>query len=183
MNKLMDAISDNVTSVLHLVNTFCLKIKFYNDKRKFEDAVCTARIILEKIGESIYLKPVNELDITRTKNLIVGNSNEELYGMKLMENERSLAILRILDSIVTSSYFTNPTLNESIGRRIVELSFQHGISKFSPLGLVGFGQILCRKKDKLGFRFGLLGLHFAEKNQAKEVLIWGKFYKLTLMIW
>jgi len=53
MNKVMDIISDNVISVLHLINSTCLKIKYYNDTRLFEDAISTGRGILDKIGESI----------------------------------------------------------------------------------------------------------------------------------
>ena len=54
MNKLFDILLNNTRSILHLVNVYSLKIKLFNDERKFEDAIDTVWSILDKVGESIY---------------------------------------------------------------------------------------------------------------------------------
>ena len=48
----MEAVLKNASSVLHTVQVHALKIKYYNDKRKFQDALDTAICILDKIGEN-----------------------------------------------------------------------------------------------------------------------------------
>ena len=149
MNKLIDIVANNATSILHLVNVYSLKIKFYNDERKFEDAIDTARSILDKIGESIYdLLP--EIELQRAKNLIVGKSDEEICSMKKMTDDVSNAAIRMLNEIATSSYFARPELAVSITTKMVQLTFQNGVSKYSGFGFCALGALLCKNQDQIG---------------------------------
>jgi len=171
MIKLVDTIHENVETALHLVNSFILKMKFYDDERNFEATLSTARIILDKLGESLYLKPLTESDMIRTKSLIIGKSDDEICSMKTMQNDLMIETLRVLDSTTVAAFMIDRTLlSDSIAKRIVDLTFQYGISKYSSLGFCTFGSALRIKGDNLGYRFGLLGLKLAEKCQSKEMI-------------
>ena len=174
MNQLINTILGNAKTALHLVKSYSLKIEYYNDKRKFEDAINTAQVILEKFGDNICFKPVTESDINRTKNLISGMTDEEVCAMKPMQDELAIACVRILNDITVSSYFSNPSLSRSVVIRTIQLSFAHGLSKYSANGFSAFGKIQCGRQGddnvRIGFRFGQLGLKIAEKYKAKETL-------------
>ena len=157
--------------MLDLTNIFCLKIKFHCDKRRFDDAISTGKTILDKLGENLCFKPVTELDINKTKNLIIEKS-DKISILKTMDDERLIAVAEILYRMMLSSYFSNPTLLLSITNRMIQMTFEFGISKACSLCFCVFGMHLCSRQDNLGFRFGSIALTLIEKNQAKEVIPW-----------
>ena len=148
MKKSINIVLNNTTSILHLVNIYNLKIKFYNNERKFENAIDTARRILDKIGESIFnLFP--EIELERAKNLIVGKSNEVIPSMKKMTNDVSNVAIRTLNEIVTSSYIAKPELIFFIATKIVQLTFQNGVSKYSTFSFCTLRALLCKNQDQI----------------------------------
>ena len=57
------------------------------------------------------------------------------------------------------------------GGRIAQLTFEHGISKYSALGLAMIGKLFCVVKDyDRGYLFGELSLAVVHKFKAKDLL-------------
>ena len=145
MSKLIDTISDNVSSNLDLVDSYCLNIKYYNDKGMLQDAINTARIILDKIDKDIFCETLTEEEFLETKSLIIGKSNQEIAAMGSMQKDALPSkTIKILYNIMASCHFANPKLFVVVACRIVQLTIKYGVSKYSALGFVALGTILCR---------------------------------------
>ena len=53
MKEIIEEISENVTSKLHLIKSYSLQIQRYKDKRKFEKAISSAICILDYLDENV----------------------------------------------------------------------------------------------------------------------------------
>ena len=174
------AISKNAASALHTVQTYALQIRLYNDNRKFQDAFDTAVCILNKIGENInYTQSEAEIDslIDKTKLLLNGKSYEEITEMEEMQDESKLAIMMILSESLSTLHFFNPQLYCLVSLRMVHLTLQCGISKFSPLGFIALGSALCGRntKDRFPYELGKLSIKILDKIYVKEFVPWVSF--------
>ena len=188
VDNCMKAILKNATSILHTVGIVSLKIKHFNDVRKFQDALDTAMSILEKIGEDTNYAQSEAMlitDVNRAKELVQEKSLDEISKMKEMNDEYKLATMAILSEILSSVYFINPQLYFRISLRMVFLTFEYGVCKFSALGFSALGSALCSKgssmMDSFPYQVGKLSILFLENVYVKELAPWvyGCFYGLV----
>ena len=136
MNAILDDISKHASSSLHSVKSYSLKIKYFNDRRNFEDAVNIAVHFLELLGERIVddrCESMTDSDVSNLRKILSETSKEKVVGKEMFNDELS-AIMMILDDILYSCVYSNRQLLASISARIVNLSLIHGISEFSPKG-------------------------------------------------
>ena len=63
--------------------------------------------------------------------------------MKEITDDVLNAAIRILNEIVTSSYFVKPEFIVLIATKIVQLIFQNGVSKYSSFGFCTLRALLC----------------------------------------
>ena len=122
-----DQISANATSSLHLVTSYSLQIKSYNDKFMWEESVRSAVKILKKIGEKIDLDQTDLMvasEVQRTKDLIKGKSHQEIVAaMTEMKDERSLSRMMIYSNVLSASFALNPELYSYISARMGKVVF------------------------------------------------------------
>ena len=121
MNEILDEISKNASSSLHLVKSNSLKIKYCNDGHRFEDAISIAVHFLALLGERIVDNRCESLttsDVLNLKKILSDTSIEKITEKKIC-NDNLSSILMILDDILYSCFFSNPQLQASISARIV----------------------------------------------------------------
>merc|ERR1719469_385650 len=117
----------------------------------YEDAISTAVRILNKLGEEICLDQ-NESTIAsiilQTKSLANGTSIKKILNMTEMDDDSLLSVMEILNTILFSCYYINPYLAVVVCARMIELTFQFGISKYTCSGFCAFSAFLAAKGDK-----------------------------------
>ena len=124
----------------------------------------------------------NDLTMNEAKLLLSAKSHDEISEMEKMQDESKVAIMSILSNALTSTYFINPKIYCLVSLRMVNLTLQHGISKFSCLGFIALGSALCTKfsnmMDKFPFELGKLAIMLLDKVYVKEYIPWvyGPFY-------
>jgi len=174
MNAILDEISKHASSPLHLVKSYSLKIKYYNDGRRFEDAINIAIHFLALLGERIVdgrCESLTTSDVSNLKKILSEMSVEKIIEKKMVDDNVS-STLMILDDILYSCYFSNPQLLASISARIVQLSLAHGISDFSPVGFAIYGAVLTSQGDDLGYHVGKIAMRLLKESQTKENIPW-----------
>ena len=180
--KYIEKIFRYVFNDLDLVAPNLLLIRMYNDKRMNEDAIDTAVRILDKLGEKI---TVNQNESTtasiveQTKNLVGRLSSDDIFKLKPMEDKRLLSVMEILHSILYSCYFSNnPCRLAHISSRMLQLTFLHGISKYTCLSICAFATVLSGRRDKSAYDYGKMSMSLVEKLNLKEMipLVKGTFY-------
>ena len=171
MNKYIDKIFKNVDAPLDLVAPYLLLIRMNSDKRMENEALSNASTILHKLEESIDPnQTITSSDILRTKNL-VQQPIESLLEMKKMEDRRLLSVMEVLNAISYVSFKSgNRQVFASLTIKMVQLTVNHGISKYSSVGFGNFAALLRRIKDKSSFDFGKLSLKLLEKLKGKELI-------------
>ena len=137
MNDIMITILRNATSSFDLVQIYSLKMTRCNELILFDDATNTAMIILNKIGEkidqSMYADNIIKSLIEKVKSLLTGKSEEEIIQLKDMTDDAN-PIMLIYRDLSKSSFFVNPALFIYMSIRMIELTFSHGLSKYSCIG-------------------------------------------------
>ena len=190
MSTFLDEISTHATSALHLVQSYVIQIRCYNDRRMYKEALEKGLCILEKIGESRLCantrsisedKSIITSEVYATKNFFNGISKETLSSMREIEDENLIAVVLVLSSIITSVHMNAPQLVPLISSRMIQITFSHGISKYSSVGFVLFGAFLSSRGDKLGYEVGNYALFLLHKMRVKEVfpLVYTAYYHLV----
>ena len=172
MDSLIEEISDNVTTKLHLIKSCSLQIKQYKDVRKFEKAIKLAIRILDYLGESIEMNPDTatiQRNVLEARGLVRQITTKEAMEYDIMKDEVLLSVMMILSDILYGAFLVNKKLFSLITARMTILSFKHGLSKHSAYGLCSFGVTLCGNRgDKIGYLCGQLALVLLDKMQEKE---------------
>ena len=178
MIALLNIISANATSALHLVQSNVIKVRYHNDKRKYAKAIEQGLAILDKIGErELCMKArsnsedssVINSQIQETKAMVNDILKRSLSVIQENEDETSNAVMLILSNMMTSSYQSSPKLLLLITCRMIHITFQHGISIHSSLPLCQFGVILSNRGDNLGIKVGNYALLLFQKMRSKEL--------------
>ena len=126
LNKIIEAIDDNATSILHKAKSLSFYIRLKSDKGFFEDAINAGLYYLDKIGEKLYLSKWEE-EFQKTKKLISGLSSVNVSTMKVMSNDVPLAVMMILNCMTTSCFVLKPQLISLVASRMVQLTISDGI--------------------------------------------------------
>ena len=127
MNSFIDEITKNVTCTLHLVQPLSLKIRHFNDRRMYKDAIGVAGGIIDKIDADVSRIIFHDItqsvttvsDIESARLLIVNKSVDSILKIRPMDDENANAIMLVLRSIVASTFFHNIHLMFSISCKFV----------------------------------------------------------------
>lgn len=119
MNELIQDIFHNVNLTLDLVQPYSLRIRFYNDKRMYDDALTTGLEILGKLENNIVTDELSVAiasNVQKMKGLLFGKSSDDISMIKA-NNETVVAIMMIFSNIVTSAFFSDLNLLLFISRK------------------------------------------------------------------
>ena len=115
MNEFIDEISSNVTRTIDLVQPLNLRIRYFNARRMYKDAIDVAAGMIEKIDKDVnrilfhensQLKPTAS-DIGNVRLLILNKTVDSVLEIGTMNDENASAIMLVLKSIITSAFFYN----------------------------------------------------------------------------
>ncbi|MBZ4421747.1 ATP-binding sensor histidine kinase [Myxococcus sp. RHSTA-1-4] len=94
-----------------------------------------------------------------------GRSLEELLAAAPMHESEQLACVRLLASLGSPAFFSNPALFSFIRVRTLNLTLQHGNTPDASLAYVSYGMILAERTGDYatGHAFGRLGVELARR--------------------
>jgi len=88
-----------------------------------------------------------------------------------MVDLQKLAAMRILMSLISAAYISNPPLLFPIILTILHLSLKYGNCSYSAYGYALYGLLLCGPLADIesGYRYGKLALQLLDQFNAKEL--------------
>ena len=174
METLVSAVVQNAKEVLDQVKAYEVKIQSYIAQRKLREAIDIALDILKLLGVRLPKNP-NKFDVllglVKTKLRLAGKPIENLLALPEMTAPDKKAAMRILNSIVSATYFIAPSLMPLLTFKGVSLSVKYGNSFLAPARYAGYGIILCGFFGDIesGYRYGNLALRVLKQLNIRNV--------------
>ena len=161
MDRLVDVVNDKARTTLDRVRAAEVRIAGYIAQARNDSVLGVALGVLSLLGLRLPEKPSMGrvlLAVLRTKLALLGKQPEGLVDLPRMQDERSLAAMRIMTKIASIAYVVNPNLFPVLVCKMTELSVRKGTAPESPFGYALFGTILCGALGDIntGYRFGTL---------------------------
>ncbi|HEY9710860.1 MAG TPA: AAA family ATPase, partial [Oculatellaceae cyanobacterium] len=174
MERWATVVLQQAKTVLDKVKVFEVKIQTCVAQVKQLEAIQIGLQTLKLLGVNIPESPT-ELEIQQkmeeTTIALRGKNIEDLMNLPLMTDTNKLAALRILSSMLASSYIAAPQIWPMINCEQVNLSIRYGNAPFSTLAYASYGTFLIATLQNIDLadRFGKLALSLVEQLNAKEL--------------
>ncbi|MBF2065322.1 MAG: AAA family ATPase [Calothrix sp. C42_A2020_038] len=179
MQKFAEIIKLNAKNALDKVTTYHIQILACIAQKQLPKSITIGLEILELLDVSFSISPT-EADIqqalTETISMIPQSGIASLIDLPLMTNSQSLAVLKILDVISSTTYFLNPPLNALNTLAMVKLSIQYGNTSLSPVIYSQYAYVVnaISNNIELNHELGNLALNllnrFTEQTHASKTL-------------
>ncbi len=174
MERLTGIVLEHARTLMDKVRIYEVKIQGHIAEKRLMEAVTTALEVLALLGERFPKRPgkIRQLVwLMRTRLALAGKSSEELLHLPAMTDPTKCAVMRILSSMASATYYAAPQLLPLIAFKCVMLSARHGNSPESCSWWAVYGFILCGKVGDIasGSRFGKLALALAERAESHTI--------------
>ncbi|NEQ41736.1 MAG: GAF domain-containing protein [Okeania sp. SIO3I5] len=162
-------------SLLEQVNVYKIKIQSSASQNKLTETVAIAQQFLQKLKISFPDAPTQkyiEEVIADIDKQIQNRNIEDLVDLPQMSDPKQIAIVQILNSILPTVFFSNPSLFPLLVCTSIKLSIQYGNTPVSAYSYSCYGVIACTmwQNVETGVKFGQLALQVVSKMNAKAVL-------------
>lgn len=143
-------------------------------QKQFLEAIELGRQVLKQLDIDIPREPdAQEIQqaLDTTAKLVPQAQIQSLVDLPEMTDPKSLAALRILNSIAVSVYLAQPQLFPLIVLAQVKLSILHGNAPISAGAYARYSLVLCGKVNDIeaGYAFGQLALTLSEQFSNREI--------------
>jgi predicted ATPase/signal transduction histidine kinase/tRNA A-37 threonylcarbamoyl transferase component Bud32 len=161
-------------SLLDKVKSYEIQIQACLAQNLLKQAIQIALDVLEKLDIKLPSKPSQIqvlLGLAKIKLILAGKKPLDLAELPKMTDAKILAAMRILASVISTSYVAEPNLLPLIVFKQVELSIKYGNTAFSAFAYAFYGVLLCGALVDIetGYKFGQLAISVQEKLNAKEM--------------
>ncbi|NET42801.1 ATP-binding sensor histidine kinase [Okeania sp. SIO2B3] len=170
MEEFADIGLKNAQDLLDTIAIYEIIIQALQAQLKFQEAIDTAMIILEKL--EIRSFPENpesfhvELWLDEVRKNLRGRAPSTLVNLPTATEPRAIAAIRILASICSAAYKAAPMLMPLITFEQVNLSIKYGNSSVSAFAYADQGLVLCGMCNdiEVGYQFGELASKLLRKS-------------------
>ncbi|MGR3278056.1 PAS domain S-box protein [Acaryochloris marina NIES-2412] len=143
-------------------------------QKQFLEAIELGRQVLNQLEIDIPREPdAQEIQqaLDATAELVPPSQIQSLVDLPVMTDPKSLAALRILNSIAVSVYLAQPQLFPLIVLAQVKLSILHGNAPISAGAYARYSLVLCGKVNDIetGYAFGQLALTLSDRFGNREI--------------
>ncbi|MEB3340610.1 ATP-binding protein, partial [Okeania sp.] len=173
MDKLVDIVLEKANNILEKMKVYETKIQAYITMTKLQEALTIGLSVLSLLG-MIFPTNITESYIKEYLQNTEANLREknisELINLPLLEEPEKLAVLRILSSLFSIVFVSNPALLPLIICKQINLSLNSGISTFFAFACTAYGFLLCTIEQDIdtGYQFGRLACELLEKFNSKD---------------
>ncbi|MCL6435034.1 MAG: GAF domain-containing protein [Leptolyngbyaceae cyanobacterium HOT.MB2.61] len=175
MEQLAEQVLRHAQTDLDKTNVYLVKIQACIAQNRLLDAIRTALQALELLGTKLPEKPSRfEVlqGLIRTKLALAGRQIENLVNLPRMTDPYKLAVMRVIASVCTPTYFLVPELWQLMVFQKIQLSVKYGNAPGSAFGYADYGMILCgvEQNIKAGYRFSQLASTLQSQLNAREFI-------------
>lgn len=174
LELLSETVIKHARTILDTIPVYESKIFALQARNQLHDAIDVGIWVLGRLGFRVPLKP-NLLHIgfefMRTKRALFGKSTQDLLDIPKMVDPHQIGTFRMLASIGTSTYFTNPELLTLLVFKSIQLSLKYGNTSYTAISYTAFGMIHCSILGNIdaGYDYGKLALRLVEKYDFQKV--------------
>ncbi|MGB5149889.1 MAG: AAA family ATPase [Mycobacterium sp.] len=172
LHTLLDEADAVLTEPADRARLAYLRIKGRLAQNRLQGALETGLTALDELGEPLPRnpnKPRMGLALLSMKLTMRRWSNEQLLELPYCEDQRVIAIQRILGELFHICYSIDPNYFPLLVRKQLDLTLAHGHTPASPLMLANYAILLAVTGDRAGSqRFGEVGLTLAERPEFRE---------------
>jgi predicted ATPase/signal transduction histidine kinase/tRNA A-37 threonylcarbamoyl transferase component Bud32/ActR/RegA family two-component response regulator len=173
MDKYINIVLENVNNTLDKLVAYDVKMQYLIALTQQGEALQLGLKIVESLGENLHTENLEYIDI------------EALIDLPLMKDPVKLAVMQVLNTVLTPAWANNPTAFEQICITMTKLSYQYGNCDYSAVAYVFYGGFLSGQGDiDRGYRFGKMGVELIDKLNLKpfKARVYTLFYA-TVMHW
>ncbi|NEO52298.1 MAG: AAA family ATPase [Okeania sp. SIO3B5] len=186
MEQLAEVGLENARNLLDTIKLYEVKIQALEAQTRFQEALDTAMIILEKLGISQFPKEPDSSDIElwleRVRENLGDRHPTTLVELPVMTDPNILAAMNLMFYLTPTAYKYKPMLMVLITFEEVILSLQYGNSLVSTYAYSVQGLVLCNTFGEIekGYQFGQLALELQPESNA---VAYGRaFYVMNALI-
>ena len=155
-------------------------------RKAMDTALTTLFNGLKELGEDLRLTPTR-LDLfasSRTlRRQFKGMSKQDFLALPCLKDKGALSKLKFLSAVSLNAYFVNNVrLCQLVPRRMIALTVQHGLCKYTPLAFALYAHQVTAAGDFVeGTKFGEIAYQLIDQLQAKENLGLITFYLVVFV--
>ncbi|MEG3840592.1 AAA family ATPase [Microcoleus sp. herbarium14] len=160
-----DLILQQATTQLDAVKVYEIKIQMYVNTMQLARAFHTGLQALEMMGF-----PLSKIQELAAYEMILPQF-EDLGNLPKMTEPDLIAVIKLLQSIITPALAVNPEISVQIVFSQVNLCIQCGYSDIAALSYVWYGTLLCAFGEiEKGYHAGQLAVRLLEKFDNKQLI-------------
>ncbi len=160
-----ELILQQATTQLDAVKVYEIKVQMYINTLQLVRALDTGLQALEMMGFS--LAKIQDL----AGNEVILPQFEELENVPKMTDRELIAVIKLLQSIMTPAFGAKPEIGFPIVVSQVNLCIQRGYSDIAALSYVWYGTLLCAFGEiEKGYQAGQLAVKLLEQFDAKPLI-------------
>ncbi|MEG3956598.1 AAA family ATPase [Microcoleus sp. herbarium2] len=171
--QLLEVVLEEAKTILDRVKVYEVKIQSYISQYRLSEAIEIGLEVLEKLG--VLMSQISEdpgvIVQKIARKLAEENKQiEDLADLPEMTNPYHFAAIRVLLTVTSAAYLTNPALLSRLLLAMVDLCLTYGNPPLAAGVYVNYGVFLTASGDiDSGYRFGQLSLRLLEKFNAKNI--------------
>jgi predicted ATPase/signal transduction histidine kinase len=172
MEELIETVISQAKSLLEKVNVYRIRIQANISQNKVTEGIGIGLEVLQQLGVTFPETPTqNDIQqaLIEIGQLIKDREVEDFINLPIMTDREKIAILQIINNIITSAYVSGSPLYPLLVANSVKLSIQHGNTSASALAYASYGLIACNflQDINIGVKFAQLVLQLIDKLDAK----------------
>ena len=172
MENFVETVIAKANSLLEKVYVYRIRIQANISHNKLSEAICIAKQILQQLGITFPDTPTREdiqNNIAEIGSMIGDREIEDLVYLPIMTEAEKIAIIKIVNSVMTAAFISGSTLYPLLVALSVKLSIEYGNTSLSASIYPPYGIIACSMMQDVdtGVKFGELALQVASKFNAK----------------
>ena len=170
----IETVIQKAQSLLDQVNIYCLKIQIYVAQTHLQEAITTAKQLLQCLGVSLPESSTQEDNwqlVLEVEQLIGNRAISELSDLPIMTDETKIAIVRVISSVIPAAYISGSPFFPLWVVLATKISIQFGNIPVSAFIYINYSYILCHYFQAIdtGEEFGQLALQLVDDLDAKLI--------------
>lgn len=172
LNELLDAAEQVLHEPADRARLAYLRVKGRVAQNRLQEALEIGLRALDELGEKVPAnagKPRMGNALVRMRLTMRRWSNERLLQLPHCDDQRVIALHRILAELCNMAVLVRPNILPLLVRKQVDLTLAHGHTPSSPLVIAGYGIVLVLLGDHAGSqRFGEVSMLLAERPEFRQ---------------
>ncbi|MBP0011260.1 protein kinase domain-containing protein [Roseofilum sp. Belize Diploria] len=174
MEAFIEIVIARANKILEKVKVYRIAIVSKVSQNKLKEAITIARQLLQQLGVTFPENPTeNDIQkaLTEIGEIIGRRKTEDLVNLPIMSDREKIAIMEVINSIISAAHISSPLLLPLLIALSVKLSIQYGNTSTSAYAYAYYGALSCIRLQDVdtGVKLGQLALQIVSKLDEKVI--------------